>query len=83
MRNTPDFDPAAYIRVIQLLLMGLEDLLNSNELTEDARGDDLNHRLQGYRDKVARLKSVVAKHRDTQRRRRDLETDNRRRNPLR
>jgi hypothetical protein len=81
MNPTPDFDPATYIRLIQLLLMGLEDLLTADAVNEDARSVELNRRLQTYRDKVARIKSVVAKHRDAERRKEELNRDNNRRNP--
>jgi hypothetical protein len=60
--------------------MGLEDLLTPDDLNEDARGSELSKKLQSYRDKVAKVKSIVAKHRNAERRKRDLETDNRRRN---
>jgi|GEM_PF-5144118 len=81
MKTTPDFDPNSYIRLIQLLLMGLEDLLTQDELNEDARSVELSRRLQSYKDKVAKVKSVVAKHRAAQDRKRELKVDNDRRNP--
>jgi hypothetical protein len=81
MKTTANFDPETYIRLIQLLLMGLEDLLTPEDITEDGRSVELNRRLQNYRDKVARIKSVVAKHRDAERRKRELNRDNDRRNP--
>ena len=81
MNTEPNFDPQTYIRLIQLLLMGLEDLLDSDALHEDTRTTTLGRKLQSYRDKVARVRSVLAKHRDADRRRRDLKSDNRRRNP--
>jgi hypothetical protein len=37
--------------------------------------------LQSYRDTVAKVKSVLAKHRDAERRKRELQRDNDRRNP--
>lgn len=80
MKPTADFEPATYIRLIQLLLMGLEDLLSQGALTEDARSEELNRKLQRYQDKVARVKSIVAKHRAAERRKQELERDNRRRN---
>lgn len=80
MRTTANFDPETYIRLIQLLLMGLEDLLTPDDLNEDARTGELYKKLQTYRDKVAKVKSIVAKHRDAERRKRELERDNDRRN---
>jgi hypothetical protein len=83
MNTTPNFDPETYLRLIQLLLMGLEDLLTADDLTEDTRSAEMSKRLQSYRDKVAKVKSVLAKHRDAERRRRELQRDNDRRNPKR
>lgn len=79
MKTTPNFDPETYIRLIQLLLMGLEDLLASDELNEDARTSTLGQKLQSYRDKVARTKSVLVKHREAEKRKRELKQDNQRR----
>ena len=81
MNTEPNFDPQTYIRLIQLLLMGLDDLLNSEDLHEDTQTATLGRKLQSYRDKVARIRSVLAKHRDADRRRQNLKSDNRRRNP--
>jgi|688.fasta_scaffold871716_3 hypothetical protein len=81
MKTTASFDPETYLRLIQLLLMGLEDLLTSEGLNEDARTAALNRKLQSYQDKVARTKSVLVKHREAEKRKREVEQDNRRRNP--
>jgi phage-related minor tail protein len=83
MTTTPNFDPETYLRLIQLLLMGLEDMLSAEGLYENTRTAALGKRLQSYRDKVARVRSALAKHQDAENRRRELEKDNRRRNPLR
>lgn len=80
MKTTANFDPESYIRLIQLLLMGLEDLLSSETVNEDARTSALGQKLHSYRDKVARTKSVLVKHREAEKRKRELEQDNRRRN---
>ncbi len=81
MTTTPNFDPETYIRLIQLLLMGLEDLLTPDSVTEDIRSAELSKKLQAYRDRVAKVRSVLAKHRDAERRKRELQKDNDRRNP--
>lgn len=81
MKTTLNFDPESYIRIIQLLLMGLDDLLTPEDINEDVRSVELNRKLQNYRDKVARIKSAVAKHREAERRKQDLTKDNDRRNP--
>lgn len=80
MKTDTPFDPESYIRLIQLLLMGLEDILSADELNEDIRSDELKGKLQSYRDKVSRIKSVLSKHRDTERRKKDLLGNNRQRN---
>ena len=80
MTTTSNFDPETYLRLIQLLLMGLEDMLSAEGLYEDARTAALGRKLQSYRDKVARVRSALSKHRDAEKRKRDLERDNRRRN---
>ncbi len=80
MRTTANFDPETYIRMIQLLLMGFDDLLTQDNLSEDVRRDELLKKLQGYKDKIARVKSAVAKHRDVERRKKELKQDNARRN---
>ncbi len=61
--------------------MGLEDLLTQDDHNEDARGAELSKKLQAYRDKVAKVQSVVAKHPDAEKRKRELEKANDRRNP--
>lgn len=76
MKPTPDFDPQTYIRLIQLLLMGLEDILTPEDLNEDARSADLSKKLQSYRAKVEKIKSVVAKHREADQRKRELAKSN-------
>ena len=80
MKNDTPFDPESYIRLIQLLLMGLEDILSADELNEDIRSDELKRKLQSYRNKVSRINSVLSKHRDAERRKKDLKRDNRQRN---
>ena len=80
MKTTDDFDSAGYIRAIQMLLMGLDDMLTSEDLHEDAQTGELNRKLQSYRDKVGRIKSVLAKHRDAEKRKTELKKDNQRRN---
>lgn len=81
MKTTPNFDPETYIRLIQLLLMGLEDLLTPENVAEDIRSAELSKKLRGYRDRVAKVRSILAKHRDAERRKRELQKDNERRNP--
>jgi hypothetical protein len=80
MKTAQDFDPTTYIRLIQLLLMGLEDMLTPDDLNEDVRSDELKKKVQSYRDKVDRVKSVLSKHSDAEKRRKELERDNRIRN---
>lgn len=80
--TTTGFDPQNLLRLVQVLLMHLEDTLSaSDEVTEDTRSDQLRTRIQNYRDQVARLRSALSKHRDAERRKRELQRDNDRRNP--
>jgi hypothetical protein len=81
MKTNASFDPETYLRLIQLLLMGLEDLLASDQVNEGTRSAVLGRKLQSYKDKVAKTKSVLVKHREAEKRKRELEQDNRRRNP--
>jgi hypothetical protein len=78
--KTTGFDPETYIRLCQLLLMSLEDLLGSEDLNEDTRNAELSRKMQAYRDKLARVRSVLAKHREAEARKRELQADNDRRN---
>ena len=80
MKTQTPFDPENYIRLIQLLLMGLEDMLTPDDLNEDVRSAEMSKKLQTYKDKVARVKSVLSKHSDAEKRRKELERDNRTRN---
>ncbi|MSU61264.1 MAG: hypothetical protein EXS31_02525 [Pedosphaera sp.] len=82
MKTSTGFDPENLIQIVQLILMQLGDTLSAaNDLHEDVRATELKKKLQSYRDKIARLKSVVAKHRDVESRKRELTKDNDRRNP--
>ena len=70
--------------VVQLLLMQLEDTLSAaDNLNEDSRADELRRKIQTHRDRLSRIKSALAKHRDAEKRRRELRGDNDRRNPKR
>jgi hypothetical protein len=82
MKTTTAFDPDHIIQIIQCLLMQLEDTL-SDGVNEDLRSDQLSTRIQGFRDKTARLRSALAKHRTAEKRKRELQKDNQRRNPPR
>ena len=67
------------ITVMQVLLTQLEQTLSTApQVAEASRTDLLKNQLQGYRDKVHRLQKVVRKTQDTDRRRKELDRENRR-----
>jgi hypothetical protein len=80
--KTTNFDPDHILQIVQLLLMQLEDTLSGgDDINEDTRSDKLNAGLQSARDKAARLRSALAKHRASEKRKQELNRDNERRNP--
>lgn len=67
------------ITVMQVLLTQLEQTLSTApQVAEASRTDLLKNQLQGYRDKVHRLQKVVRKTQDADRRRKELDRENRR-----
>jgi hypothetical protein len=58
--KTTGFDPESLLRLVQILLMDLEDTLSAaDEVTEDTRSDQLKSKIQRYRDQTARLRSAL------------------------
>jgi len=81
MKTPTGFEPENLIRIIQLLLMQLEDTLSAADgLNEDSRADELQMQVRSYRDKASRLNTILAKHRQSERRKKELTQDNDRRN---
>ena len=44
---------------------------------EDGRGENLNNQIQDYQTKLARVKNVLQKHKDHERRQREIQKQNR------
>ena len=75
--NDNSTKPARLIYAIEILLAQLDAAL-PQELSEgDRRADSLKKRIGGFKDQTARLKSVLRKHQDAQRRKRMLDKQNR------
>jgi len=69
------------IYMIHVLLDQLEqEFLNPSQVAEDVRTDFLKSRLDKYKDKVGRLKTVLRKHQQAERRKSDLNRENKKRN---
>lgn len=78
--NDEAFTPRRILDAIEVLLAQLEASL-APEITEgDTRGDMLQRQLDVFKDRTARLKSVLRKHRDSERRKRELAQQNRENN---
>jgi hypothetical protein len=75
--NDEAFTPARIIAALEVLLAQLEASL-APEITEgDTRTDMLRRQIDGFKDKTARLKAVLRKHQDAERRKRELTKQNR------
>jgi t-SNARE complex subunit (syntaxin) len=74
--NDNSLNPARLIYAIEILLAQLDATI-SPEMTEgDTRTDLLKKRIDGFKDKTTRLKSVLRKHQDAERRKRELRKQN-------
>jgi len=75
--NDNSKNPARLIYAIEILLAQLDAAL-PQELSEvDSRTDSLKKRINGFKDQTARLKSILRKHQDAERRKRALSKQNR------
>ena len=75
--NDNSLNPSRLIYAIEILLAQLDATI-SPEMTEgDTRTDLLKKRINGFKDKTARLKTVLKKHQDAERRKRSLTKQNR------
>ena len=71
-------DPAKLIEVFQGLLGQLEQTISlMPQLVENGRTDNLNNQIQSYQTKIARIKNVLRKNQDHERRRREIQKQNR------
>jgi len=78
--NDEAFTPARILAAIEVLLAQLEASLAPDMNEGDARTDLLKRRIDGFKDKTARLKDVLRKHQDAERRKRGLAKQNRQNN---
>jgi primosomal protein N'' len=75
--NDNSSSPARLIYAIEILLAQLDASLSSQVIEGDTRTDLLKKRIDGFKDQTARLKSVLRKHQDFERRKRTLDKQNR------
>ena len=74
--NDEAFTPARILAAIEVLLAQLEASLAPEMNEGDSRSDLLKRRIEGFKDKTARLKAVLKKHQDAERRKRELQKQN-------
>ena len=72
-------EPAKLIAVFQALLAQLEQTVSlmPELMAEDGHGDNLSDKIQKYQTQLARVKNVLRKHQDHEKRKREIETQNR------
>ncbi len=75
--NDNESNPARLIYAIEILLAQLDASLSPQMTEGDSRTDFLKKRIGGFKDQTARLKSVLRKHQDAERRKRALSKQNR------
>lgn len=75
--NDNSLNPARLIYAIEILLAQLDASLSPQMTEGDTRTDLLKRRIDGFKDKTARLKTVLKKHQDAERRKRALAKQNR------
>lgn len=71
-------DSARLIQVFQMMLAQMEAMVGMMPqlMGEDGRSESLGNQIQSYQTKLARVKNVLRKHQDQERRKRDLERQN-------
>ena len=74
--NDEAFTPARIIAALEVLLAQLEASLAPHMTEGDTRTDLLKRQIDGFKDKTARLKTVLRKHQDASRRRKEIDREN-------
>ena len=71
-------DAAKLIQVFQMMLAQMEAMVDMMPqlVGEDGRSEGLNNQVQSYQTKLARVKNVLHKHQDNERRKREIEKQN-------
>jgi hypothetical protein len=75
--NDNESNAARLIDAIEILLAQLDASLSADLSEGDSRSDYLKKRIGGFKDQTTRLKSVLRKHQDAERRKRMLSKQNR------
>jgi len=75
--NDEAFTPRRILDAIEVLLAQLEASLAPQMTEGDTRADMLQRQIDVFNDRTTRLKSVLRKHRDAERRKRELDKQNR------
>ena len=75
--NDSAFTPKRILDALEVLLAQLEASLAPEMNEGDTRTDYLKKRIDGFKDKTARLKTVLRKHQQTTTRKRELSAQNR------
>jgi len=71
-------DAAKMIQVFQMLLAQMEAIVEMMPqlVGEDGRSESLGNQIQSYQTKLARVKNVLRKHQEQERRNREIERQN-------
>ena len=72
------YQPAKIISALEVLLAQLEATLAPYLTEGDGRADRLKIQISGYKEKAARLKTVLSKAQAAERRRKDIGRENKR-----
>ena len=75
--NDNSLNPARLIYAIEILLAQLDASLSPQMMEDDAGADRLKIKIDGFKEKAARLKTVLTKAQAAERRKRDLSKQNR------
>ncbi len=77
--NDNSLNPARLIYAIEILLAQLDASLSQQMTEGDGGADRLKIKIDGYKEKAARLKTVLSKAQAASRRKKEIERDNSRR----
>ena len=71
-------DTAKLIQVFQMMLAQVEAMVDMMPqlVGEDGRTESLNNQIAAYETRLARVNNVLRKHQDAERRKRDIERQN-------
>lgn len=75
--NEKALGPSRIISILEILLAQLEASLSPQIMEGDTQTDLLRNQIDGFKSQTNRLKTVLKKHQDAERRKRDLNKQNR------